>query len=443
VTAVSLSVAPKALAVRPSFGEAVVVWLKIGLIGFGGPAGQIALMHRIVVDERRWIDEARFLHALNFCMLLPGPEAQQLAVYLGWMLHRTWGGLVAGILFVLPGALVMMALSIVYVVYREVPLVSGLLFGIKAAVLAIVIEATLRIGRKALKTRLQVAVAVAAFVAIFFLDAPFPVIVLAAAVLGYALGGGGTDVAPAAAEAKASAFRPSSLVATIVVGGVLWFAPTLAFALTLGPADTFTQIGLFFSKMAVVTFGGAYAVLSYVAQQAVETYGWLTPADMLAGLGLAETTPGPLILVLQFVAFLGAYADPGPFSPLTAAIIGGVLATWVTFVPCFIWIFAGAPYVERLRGVRRLSAALATITAAVVGVVLNLAIWFGIHVLFARVDEVAVGPIRLFVPELATIDPAACLLALGSLVAMLGFKVGMLPTVAGCAVLGAILHGFG
>jgi chromate transporter len=439
----------------PSPAEAFWTWLKIGVISFGGPAGQIALMHRIVVEEKRWIDEPRFLHALNYCMLLPGPEAQQLAVYLGWLLHRRIGGLSAGILFVLPGAIVMMMLSILYVLYRELPLIAGLFWGIKAAVLAIVVEAVLRIGRRALRNRIMYAVAGLAFLGIFFLNVPFPLIVLAAGTLGF-LGAGrwpsafrdSSGHAPAAEEqtpAGAAAIdstrsTPTGRLLTIVFGLLLWLGPTLACVAALGSSSALADIGIFFSKMAVVTFGGAYAVLSYVAQQAVETYGWLAPGEMLTGLGLAETTPGPLIMVVQFVGFLGAYRAPGPFEPLMAGILGGLLATWVTFVPCFLWIFLGAPYVERLRGKRRLSAALATITAAVVGVMLNLAVWFALHVLFARIDELWFGPVRLFVPNIATLQLLALVLAAAAMVAMLRYKVGLLPTIAGAGGLGILLR---
>jgi chromate transporter len=440
---------------HPTFGAAFLTWLKIGLISFGGPAGQIALMHRIVVDEKRWIDEPRFLHALNYCMLLPGPEAQQLAVYLGWLLHRTAGGLAAGILFVLPGALVMLALSILYVLYNELPLVDGVFWGIKAAVLAIVVEAILRIGRRALRNGVMYAIAALAFVGIFFLDVPFPLIVLGAGAFGWIAsarwpaafaGAGGHGVGsavaatPAGVAAGAAEGSLGGRLRTIALGSLLWFGPTLAFAGWLGWGSSFADIGVFFSKMAVVTFGGAYAVLSYVAQQAVDTYGWLAPGEMLTGLGLAETTPGPLIMVVQFVAFLGAFRAPGPFDPLAAGIIGGLLATWVTFVPCFVWIFLGAPYVERLRGNRRLSAALATITAAVVGVILNLALWFALHVVFARLDETWVGPVRLFVPELATLDPWALVVAAAAMLAMLRLHVGVVPTLLGAAMVGLLLR---
>lgn len=439
---------------HPSFAQALGVWLKIGLLSFGGPAAQIALMHRIVVDEKRWIDEPRFLHALNYCMLLPGPEAQQLAVYLGWLLHRTAGGLVAGLLFVLPGAVVMLGLSIIYALYARMPLIEGLFWGIRAAVLAIVVEAILRIGQRALKNRIMYAVAAAAFAGIFFAGIPFPVIVFGAGALGFlgsrmwpaAFGGGAdglsiTEATPGGAAAQASTSDSwRTPVRTLAIGLGVWFAPTLAFAAWLGWSSTFTDIGLFFSKMAVVTFGGAYAVLAYVAQQAVDIHGWLAPGEMLAGLGLAETTPGPLIMVVQFVGFLGAFRHPDPFGPLTGGIVGALLTTWVTFAPCFLWIFLGAPYVERLRGNVRLSAALATITAAVVGVILNLALWFALHVLFARVAEMHAGPLRLLLPDPASLDAWALAISAAAMLAMLRFRVGILPTLAGASLAGILLH---
>jgi chromate transporter len=440
-----------------AFGEAFRVWLRIGLLSFGGPAGQIAMMHRVLVEERHWIGEARFLHALNYCMLLPGPEAQQLAVYVGWLLHRTAGGLVAGMLFVLPGALVMLGLSILYAGFQDLSVVQAIFYGIKAAVLAVVIEAVLRIGKRALKNGTMYAIAAAAFVGIFFLDIDFPIIVVAAGLAGFlgaridparfvvikgheAKDGRGTAALDAAVEAGALAHtRPSAArafkVAAICL--VLWWGPVAAVAAAYGWGDVFAQIGLFFSKMAVVTFGGAYAVLAYVAQEAVNNYGWLAPGEMLNGLGLAETTPGPLILVTQFVGFLAAFRAPGALDPMTAGTLGAVLTTWVTFVPCFLWIFLGAPYIEALRGRASLSAALSAITAAVVGVVLNLAVWFGLHVVFGAVDERRVYGVRLLVPDVATIDPAALALAALALVAMLRFKVGMIPMLGASAALGA------
>ncbi|HEX6013139.1 MAG TPA: chromate efflux transporter, partial [Geminicoccaceae bacterium] len=443
--AVADRAAPPARARRvahPTFAEAVRVWARVAALSFGGPAGQIAVMHRILVEEKRWIGERRFLHALNYCMLLPGPEAQQLAVYVGWLLHRTRGGLVAGTLFVLPGFVAIMALSLVYAAYGDVGVVRALFFGLKAAVLAVVLEAVVRIGRRALKNRVMVGIAAVAFVAIFFLGVPFPLIVLAAGVAGFLggraghpafLAGGGGHV-PAGARAVDDAetalgeelpphARPgrawSLKVAAVCLA--LWLGPVLALLLALGPGDVFSQIALFFSKMAVVTFGGAYAVLAYVAQEAVETYGWLRPGEMLDGLGMAETTPGPLIMVVQFVGFMGAFREPGALPPLLAGALGGVLTTWVTFMPCFLWIFLGAPFVETLRGNKALSAALATITAAVVGVVLNLAVWFALHVLFGEVRAVRAFGLALDVPVLRSVDLPALALTLAALLAVFRF----------------------
>ena len=419
-----------------SLGEATRLWLKVGLLGFGGPAGQIALMHRLIVEEKRWIDEARFLHALNYCMLLPGPEAQQLAVYIGWLLHRVTGGLIAGLLFIVPGALVMLALSILYVSLGHIAEVRGILFGIQAAVLAIVVDALARIGKKALKTPTARVVAAAAFIALFFFAAPFPLVVAGAAVLGFIQTPGGAVATAAGAEASPVSGR--FFLLTLAAGAALWWAPTLAAAMLPGLSPTFADIGVFFSKVAVVTFGGAYAVLAYVAQQAVEAYGWLEPGEMITGLGLAETTPGPLIMVVQFVGFLGAYRDPGALPALAAGILAAALTVWVTFVPCFMWIFLGAPYVERLRGLRRLNAALSMITAAVVGVIANLALWFALHVIFAEIDERRLGWLQLLVPRLGSIDAAAAVLSLAALVAMLVFKAHMLSVLAVSALAGLV-----
>jgi chromate transporter len=442
------------------FGEAVRVWAKIAALSFGGPAGQIAVMHRILVEEKRWIGEGRFLHALNYCMLLPGPEAQQLTVYIGWLLHRTLGGLVAGTLFVLPGFVAIMALSWLYAGLGDVPLVEALFFGLKAAVLAIVLEAVVRIGRRALRNQVMVALAAAAFVAIFFFDVPFPLIILTAGLIGLLGGraglpafraGGGhqtvgdatvSDAASALGEATPAHARPdlgwSLKVAAVCL--LLWLGPVLVLLVALGSDDVFTRIAVFFSKMAVVTFGGAYAVLAYVAQQAVETYGWLAPGEMLDGLGLAETTPGPLIMVLQFVGFMGAFRDPGTLHPMVAGTLGGLLTTWVTFVPCFLWIFLGAPFVEALRGNRALGGALAAITAAVVGVILNLAIWFALHVLFAEVEEVRALAMSIDVPAPASLNVPSLVLTLGALVAIFRFGIGMIPVLAACAALGVGYH---
>jgi chromate transporter len=434
---------------HPSLAEALRVWFRIGLLSFGGPAGQIATMHRILVDEKRWIGETRFLHALNYCMLLPGPEAQQLAIYVGWLLHRTLGGVVAGTLFVLPGFVVMMGLSGLYAGFHQVPVVEGLLFGLKPAVLAVVVEAVLRIGKRALKHRVLVVVAALAFAGIFLLAVPFPAIVLAAGAGGFfaaraghpaflpkpdaADGGGAADrVLERGAEHTRPNLARSLRVAAVCL--TLWLVPVAA-ALAWGQGS-FGAVGVFFSKMAVVTFGGAYAVLAYVAQQAVEVHGWLLPAEMLEGLGLAETTPGPLILVNQFVGFLAGYRDPGALGPWAGGVIAATLTVWVTFTPCFLWVLAGAPYVEALRSHRALSGALAAITAAVVGVILNLAVWFALHVVFLQVGERRVGPLHLFLPDPASLDVFSLGVALAAAVAMLRLHLGMMVTLAAAAALG-------
>jgi chromate transporter len=413
------------------FREAFRTWLKIGCLGFGGPAGQIAMMHRILVDEKKWIDEPRYLHALNFCMLLPGPEAQKLATYSGWLLHGVRGGLAAGILFVLPGALVMLAFSLLYVLGRGIPVVDGALFGIKAAVLVIVVEALIRIGRRSLKSRLLIALAGAAFIAIFFFDFPFPVIVALAAAIGFF-----TTKAKAVAVPDRVRGRWRQAGIATLVGLALWWAPVALALLLLGKDHVFVDIGIFFSKLAVVSFGGAYALLAYMAQQAVENYGWMSAPEMVDGLGLAETLPGPLIKVTQFVGFLGAYRDPGPLSALTSAVLGSALTTWVTFVPPMLLIFAGAPFIEPLRSNQRLSGALAAITAAVVGVILNLTVWFVLHVLFADVQEARAGPLRWYAFDPLTIDLKVSALAL--VAALLAFVLhrGLVQLVLIMAALG-------
>ena len=440
----------------PTFKEAAKLWARIGLLSFGGPAGQIALMHKELVEERRWIGEQRFLHALNYCMLLPGPEAQQLAIYIGWLLHRTAGGLVAGILFVLPGALVMLGLSTFYMLYNDAPVIEALFFGIKAAVLAVVVEAVIRIGRRALKNRVMMAIAVVAFLAIYVVKLPFPLIILAAGLTGLI----GNRFAPVpfsgAAHGKANApdvrgavdlmfergelahTRPTKWHAprTIAAWLPIWLGPVALIWMLTGSASVWTQLGGFFSLMAVVTFGGAYAALSYVAQAAVTSFDWLAPGEMVDGLGLAETTPGPLILVLQFVGFVAAYRHAGTMSPLAAGSLGALLTIWVTFVPCFFWIFLGAPYIEALRENKALSAALSAITAAVVGVVMNLALWFALHVIFGKVQSVGLGT---EVPVLSSIDWRAALLSAAAMIAMLKLRIGMLPTLAGSALAGMVL----
>jgi chromate transporter len=406
----------------PSFSELLKVFARIGLLSFGGPAGQIALMHRVLVDERKWIDEPRFLHALNFCMLLPGPEAMQLATYVGWMLQGVRGGIAAGLLFVLPGFAIVMGLSVLYVSFLDTSWLGGLFFGLKAAVLAIVLEALLRISRRALKTPFAWALAATAFVALFVLAIPFPIVILAAGILGYVRSRGET-----AGQAGPAAKAQPTL--TLAVWGTLWASPFVLIALTGGSAVLFA-VAIFFSKMAVVTFGGAYAVLSYVAQQAVEVYGWLSPAEMIDGLALAETTPGPLILMLTFVGFLAAYRAPGILDPVLAGLVGGMLTAWVTFVPCFLWIFLGAPYLERIRGNPKLSGALAAITAAVVGVILNLTVWFGLHVLFGKVGEVDLGAVRFVWPEVASFSPMAFGLSVLAAVMLFSLKAGVPLTLA-------------
>ena len=419
--------------VQVSFREALATWLKVGCLGFGGPAGQIALMHRIVVDEKKWVEESRYLHALNFCMLLPGPEAQKLATYVGWLLHGTRGGLAAGILFVLPGALVMLGVSLLYVLGQGIPAVEGALFGIKAAVLVIVVEALLRIARRGLKTRLLLALAGLAFVAIFFLDLPFPLIVAAAGVIGFFTT---EKMGPVRKPENPNAW-PQAIRATLVGLG-LWLAPIALVVLALGTGHVMFDIAAFFSKLAVVSFGGAYALLAYMAQQAVETYGWMSAPEMVDGLGLAETLPGPLIKVTQFVGFLAAYRDPAPFSPVGAAVLGAALTTWVTFALPMMLIFAGAPFIEQLRSNQRLSGALAAVTAAVVGVILNLTLWFALHVLFPRVEEMRAGPLRWYAFDPLALDWKAAVLALLAGLLMLRLHRGLVETVAVMALLGML-----
>jgi chromate transporter len=424
---------------HPSFGEAFRFWLKLGFISFGGPAGQIAIMQTELVEKKRWIGQARFLHALNFCMLLPGPEATQLAIYIGWLLHRTLGGIVAGALFVLPSIVILWTLSFVYAAYGNVPWVAAIFYGLKPAVIAIVAAAVIRIGRKALKNEVMWSIAALAFIAIFFLKAPFPLIILAAGVIGLIggqLGGSKFNVLAGHAESTTTSVlgdaaespphtRPSwsrgMRVALVCLA--LWFAPIIAIGISLGTDHTLFREGLFFSKAAVVTFGGAYAVLPYVAQQALFHYGWLQPGQMMDGLGLAETTPGPLIMVLQFVGFMGGWNHPGGLTPIVAATAGALLTTWTTFVPCFLWIFLGGPYIERLRGNLQLTAALSAITAAVVGVVLNLAVWFGMHALF---------------PGGAAVDWFAVIVTLVAFLGLLRWRWGIIPVVLGAGALGLI-----
>ena len=432
---------------HPTFAEATAVWARIGVLSFGGPAGQIALMHRVLVEERRWISETRFLHALNFCMLLPGPEAQQLATYVGWLLHGTRGGIVAGTLFVVPGFFVILVLSTLYALFRQTAWLESLFFGLKAAVLAIVIEAVIRIGRRALRGRAAVALAAAAFVGIFAFHVPFPLIILGAGLIGISafavdprlFGGGDPDVD--GDDNLRDPVEPTvgRAVRVIVVWGSLWVAPVILVGVLFGWGSIYPALAIFFSQMAVVTFGGAYAVLAYVGEVAVSSYGWLQPGEMLDGLAMAETTPGPLVLVLTFVGFLAAYRGPGIVPPLAGGFIGAVLTTWVTFVPCFLWIFLGAPYIERLRGNGWLSAGLAAITAAVVGVILNLAVFLGLHVLFREVGQASLGPLRVAWPNWSTLDPRALLLFACAVIALFRFKLGIVPVLALSCGLGVVL----
>jgi chromate transporter len=440
-----------------SFGAAFRVWLRIALLSFGGPAGQIAVMHRVLVDEKNWISESRFLHALNFCMLLPGPEAQQLATYIGWLLHRTAGGIMAGGLFIAPGVICIMALSCVYAGFGNLGFIAALFFGLKAAVLAIVIQAVVRLGKRALRNRIMLALAAIAFVAIFFFNLPFPAIIIVAGVIGWI--GGGTERPEFAAVAHGGGTNPAaidgmlgdglpdhvrpSVPRALKVGAVwllLWLAPVGALLMARGDADVFSQIALFFSKMAMVTFGGAYAVLAYVAQQAVEHYHWLGPREMLDGLGMAETTPGPLIMVLQFVGFMAAYRDPGTLSPMLAGALGGLLATWVTFTPCFLWIFLGAPFIEALHGNKGLAGALTAITAAVVGVILNLSIWFALHTVFRESSPVRSVGLSFDMPVWSSLDVPALILAIAAATAVFRFKLGMLTVLAGSCAAGVTLR---
>ncbi|MEA2913582.1 MAG: chromate transporter [Bradyrhizobium sp.] len=440
-----------------SFGEAFRVWLRVALLSFGGPAGQIAVMHRILVEEKNWISESRFLHALNYCMLLPGPEAQQLATYIGWLLHRTAGGIMAGGLFILPGIFCIMGLSYIYAGYGHVGIIEALFFGLKAAVLAIVIQAVVRVGKRALRNRIMMALAATAFIAIFFFNVPFPIIIIGAGVIGFVgaksgrpefaavpHGGGKTTAAidGMLGDALPDHIRPSVARALKVsaVWLLLWLVPVAVLLIAFGEANVFSQIALFFSKMALVTFGGAYAVLAYVAQQAVEHYHWLQPREMLDGLGMAETTPGPLIMVLQFVGFMAAYRDPGTLSPMLAGTLGGLLATWVTFTPCFLWIFLGAPFVETLRGNKGLAGALTAITAAVVGVILNLSIWFALHTVFRETVAVRSSGLSFDMPVFSSVDIAALILVVAAATAVFRFNLGMLTVLGGSCAAGVLLR---
>jgi len=432
-----------AIPASPSFPDLLRAFTRIGFLSFGGPAGQIALMHRELVEERGWIGEEDFLHALNFCHLLPGPEAQQLATWIGWRLHGLRGGLAAGLLFVIPGALVILALSVLYALAANLGWVAALFLGVKAAVLAIVVQALLRIAGRALDTGLKRVLAAGAFAGLFVLDLPFPVIVLGALAIGMAAGAGRPGWlalkpgGPAPATLSARPWR-STLLA-VLVWGAIWAAPMVLIAATLGQGHVLWQIGAFFSQLAIVTFGGAYAVLAYMAQEAVQGFGWLRPGEMADGLGLAETTPGPLILVTQFVGYLAAFRSPEPFTPLVAGLIGAGLTTWVTFAPCFLWIFALAPWIDRLGQAVWLKGGLAAVTAAVVGVIANLTVWFALHVLFARVGEAEIGPLRVSWPDPASLDWRAALLALVAAALAFGARWPVPRLLAACAAGGLAL----
>ena len=432
---------------HPTFAEAFRFWVKLGFISFGGPTGQIAIMQTELVEKKKWISQSRFLHALNFCMLLPGPEAQQLAIYIGWLLHKTWGGIVAGAFFVIPSIFILWGLSLIYAAFGNLPWISAIFYGLKPAVTAIVLTAVVRIGRKALKNELMWTLAALAFIAIYFFKVPFPAIVLTAGAIGFVGGllwkskfqNTSTENSTSAAsvisdeqESPAHA-RPnwSRAFWVSIVWLALWVTPTLIVGAVRGWDSTLFKEGLFFSKAAVVTFGGAYAVLPYVTQQALFHYGWLKPGQMMDGLGLAETTPGPLIMVLQFVGFMGAWQHPEGLQPLLAATIGALITTWVTFTPCFLWIFLGGPYIEQLRGNSRLTSALSAITAAIVGVVLNLAVWFALHVFF---------------PATGTVDWFAVILCIAAFAAIARYKIDIVPIIIGAGILGLLyksLTGFG
>ncbi|TDO48467.1 chromate transporter [Kribbella sp. VKM Ac-2527] len=433
------------------FRKALRVWLTISLQTFGGPAGQIAVMQRTLVDEKRWIGQRRFLHALNYCMLLPGPEAQQLAVYIGWLLNGTRGGLAAGTLFVLPGVIALLILSAIYVAFGESGVVTALFAGLAPAVLAVVAQAVVRVGRRALTHRLLVVVAVAAFVALAVFGLPFPAVVAAAAVIGWALGRLApsvfahraeddvlTEAPPLIADDALHAEPPSRTraVRILVTGVFLWFAPVVAVSTIFGTNSIFTTQGTFFAGAAVVTFGGAYAVLAYVAQRAVEVYGWLAPGEMARGLALAESTPGPLIMVVQFVAFVGAYRHPGDLDPWAAALLGAFLTTWVTFIPCFLFVLLGAPYIERLRGNHALTTALTGITAAVVGVIANHALYFALNTLFESTTLTEWGPVHLRLPELASIRPLELSITVIAAALIFWRRWSVLRTLGACAILG-------
>ena len=426
----------------PTFAELVRVSARIGCLSFGGPVGQIALMHQELVEERRWISEEQYLHALNFCHLLPGPEAQQLATWIGWKLHGVKGGLAAGLLFVIPGTAVILALSILYGFAAQLSWFTAVFLGIKAAVLAIVVQALLRVAGRALDTRFKRALAFLAFAGLAVLALPFPLVVLGAGLIGTITAAIRPDLLalkPMAPAASLAARPWAATLRSVAVGGAAWAAPLLVIALTLGREHVLWKVGVFFSKLAVVTFGGAYAVLAYMAQQSVDHFGWLSAGEMADGLGLAETTPGPLIMVTQFVGYLAGYRAPDPFSPLLGGVLGAALTTWVTFVPCFVWIFALAPWLERLEHARLLKGGLSAITAAIVGVIANLGLWFAIHVLFARTAPTALGAVSIDLPVLSTLQWPAALLAAIAAILIFRFRLGLIKVLGLMMVLGLAL----
>lgn len=433
------------------WGTFLDAWTRVAAMSFGGPAGQIAVMHRIIVDERKWVREDRFLHALNYCMLLPGPEAQQLSVYLGWLQRGPLGGFVAGMLFILPGFVSILALSLLYTEYGHTSAVSGLFYGLKAAVIALVADAVWRIGGRSLRSVATRTIAVVAFVSTLLCAAPFPAIVAAAAILGYfgsrfwpaqfkikSSHGEAHDNTPEPYSLPGAAVRPTyrRTLGVLALGLVAWWGPVLAIFAASGPRSVWSEQAILFSKAAMLTFGGAYSVLGYVAHEAVETYGWLKPPEMLDGLAMAESTPGPLIQVVQFVGYLGAYRQPGSLAPLMAGVLGSLITTWVTFAPCFLWIFLGAPYVERLRDAKSINAALSAITAAVVGVIASLGVWLAVHTLFAVTRRIEWGPLTFDVPELTTIDPLATIMAIVAFFVIRSRRAPILAVLGACAVVG-------
>jgi chromate transporter len=430
----------------PEFRSLLKAFLRIGLLSFGGPAGQIALMHRELVEERDWVSEEDYLHALNFCHLLPGPEAQQLATWIGWRLHGWRGGLAAGLLFVIPGALVILVLSALYAIAAQLDWFEALFLGVKAAVLAIVAQALIRIAGRALNTGIKKVLAAIAFVALFLFNLPFPLVVLGAGAIGIAVAAVRPDWLALTPSARSNEHGPQPWRATLVaisVWSAVWALPLLLVLATLGPDHVLWDIGMFFSQLAIVTFGGAYAVLAYMAQEAVQGYGWLAPGEMADGLGLAETTPGPLIMVTQFVGYLAAFRAPEPFTPFVAGLIGAGLTTWVTFAPCFLWIFAFAPWIDRLAHATRLKGGLAALTAAVVGVIANLTVWFALHVLFARVTEGSFGPLRLYQPDWTTFDWRAAILAAVAGLLVFGARWSVVQVLGVAAAGGLILGAIG